>query len=96
MERAADAVAIIDDCSIVVEALTRLSDFQAQSRAAILRKRDLGATRLILAVAGTSANRRALREARDVLDASFPLGTKRILAALRKAKDPGADGVAVL
>jgi transcriptional regulator with XRE-family HTH domain len=94
--RAADAVATIDGCSIVVEALTRLSDFQAQSRAAILKKRDLGATRLILAIAGTSANRRALRGARDVLDASFPLGTKAILASLREAKDPGADGVAVL
>lgn len=94
--RAADAVATIAGCGIVVEAITRLSDFQAQSRAAILKKRDLGATRLILAVAGTSANRRALREARDVLDASFPLGTKAILAALREAKDPGADGVVVL
>lgn len=80
----------------MVEALTRLSDFQAQSRAAILKKRDLGAARLILLVAATSANRRALREARDVVDMSFPLGTKTILAAMRDVRVPGADGVVVL
>lgn len=94
--RAADAVGKITGCAAVVEVYTRLADYQAQSRSARLKKRDLGADRLVLLIAGTSANRRAFREAGDALRASFPLGTKAILKAFREGRDPGADGIVLL
>jgi transcriptional regulator with XRE-family HTH domain len=46
--RAADAVLRNAACTIVVEAITRLADIQAQSRSALAKKRDLGADRLVL------------------------------------------------
>jgi len=94
--RAVDARLTLDGCTIAVEAFTRLADFQAQSRASLLKKRDLSATRLVLLVAATHANRRALREAAGIVNASFPLGTRAILRALAAGRDPGADGVVVI
>ena len=81
---------------IAVEVITRLSDLQAQIRASQLKSRDIGATRLILAVAGTHANRRALNEARLTLVSSFDLDSRRIVAELAAGRDPGRDGIVVL
>lgn len=83
-------------CVICVEVITRLRDLQAQLRAAQLKQRDFGATRLIIVVAGSNANRRALNEARATLLASFDLDTRRTLAKLRAGEDPGRDAVVVL
>jgi transcriptional regulator with XRE-family HTH domain len=94
--RAADAVLSNANCVIVVEAITRLADFQAQSRAALAKKRDLRADRLVLLVADTRANRRALLAAADLAAASFPLGTRDVLRALEAGEDPGADGIVFL
>jgi transcriptional regulator with XRE-family HTH domain len=94
--RAADAVFSNGTCTIVVEAITRLADFQAQSRAALLKKRDMGADRLILLFANTRANRRALREAMPVATDSFPLATDAVIRALEGGEDPGADGIVLL
>lgn len=65
--RAGDAVATKPNCSVLAELLTRLSDYQGQTRPALLKQRDLGADRLILVLWGTAANRRALREAGDAV-----------------------------
>ena len=94
--RAADARASRPGCVLVAELWSRLSDFQAQSRAALLKQRDLGADRLLLVLWGTTANRNALREGGDALCASFPLGTRQVLAALAAGRDPGANGIVVL
>lgn len=94
--RAADAVLRNGTGTIVVEAITRIADFQAQSRAALAKKRDLHATRLILLIANTKANRRTLRVAADVAAASFPLGTREMVRALEAGEDPGADGIVVM
>jgi hypothetical protein len=94
--RAADAMALIGECSIVFELYTRLVDVQAQTRAAHLKKRDLTATRLVLVVAATSANRRAIREAGPTLTDSFPMGTRAVLRALSRGDDPGGDGIVLL
>jgi len=94
--RAADARLSLAGCTIVIEVFSRLADFQAQSRASLIKKRDLQADRLILAVAGTSTNRRALAEALAVRQASFPLGTKALFRALGEGRDPGADGILLL
>lgn len=94
--RAADARATLPGCSIVFELVTRLSDFQAQSRAALLKQRDFKADRLVLVLFGSTANRAALREAGDTARASFPLRTREVLRALAAGQDPGANGIVLL
>ena len=95
-QRAADAMLTRGRTSIMVEAFTRLSDAQAQLRSVHLKARDLGVNRVIVVVAGTKANRRALAAAGDVLAASFPLSTRATLAALAGGRDPGANGLVLL
>ena len=94
--RAADVRGRIPGCVVMVELVTRIVDFQAQSRSALLKKRDLRADRLVLVAAATKANRHAVAELEDVLAASFPLGTRAVMAALREGRDPGADGLVLL
>jgi len=93
--RAADA-RLTGPVSIVVEAWTRLADVQAQVRAAQLKRRDLGADRLLMLIAATATNRRALRLAGDVVRASFPIGTREALGALAAGRDPGGDAIVLL
>ena len=83
-------------CRICVEVITRLHDLQAQIRAAQLKQRDIRATRLIIVVAGTHANRRALEDLRGTLVATFDLDTRRTLAQLANGRDPGRDAIVVL
>jgi transcriptional regulator with XRE-family HTH domain len=94
--RAADAVASNGICTVMVEAITKLVDFQAQSRSGLAKKRDLGADRVILLIADTRANRLALREAGDIAAGSFPLGTAEVLPAMEAGEDPGGDGIVLL
>lgn len=94
--RSGDCVIAVPACRVLVEAYTRLSDWQAQTAAAARKKRDLPAERLVLLVAATHANRRAAAEAAAVSDGSFPLGTKATLAALADGRDPGADAIVFL
>jgi transcriptional regulator with XRE-family HTH domain len=83
-------------CVIAVEVVSRLRDIQAILRASQLKQRDFGATRLIIVVSGSHANRRALADARQALLATFDLDTQRVLAALASGKDPGRDAIVVL
>ena len=94
--RAVDVVLTLGEVSIVVEVMTRLADLQAQVRAAQLKARDIGATRLVLVVAGTHANRAALAVTRTALVGAFDLDTRRILSDLAAGRDPGRDGIVVL
>jgi transcriptional regulator with XRE-family HTH domain len=94
--RAVDVLLRGATCLIAVEVITRLRDLQAQLRAAQLKGRDIGAQRVILVVAGSHANRRAIAEARGTVLASFELDTRRVMAALAAGKDPGRDAIVVL
>jgi transcriptional regulator with XRE-family HTH domain len=94
--RAADAVLSITGCRCVVEIITRLADFQAQLRSARRKVRDLEADRLILAVAATQTNRRAIRDSGRAVDEAFPVRTKGALRALAAGTDPGGDALIVL
>lgn len=94
--RSGDCRVGVPDCTILVEAYTRLSDFQAQTASAARKKRDLGADRLILLLAATHANRRAAGEASGVSDGSFPLRTRAVLAAMADGRDPGDDAIVFL
>lgn len=94
--RAADCRITIPGCSIVVEAITRLVDVQAQVRAAQRKRRDLAATRLILLLAATRANRRATHEAGAPLLEAFPMSPRVALQALAEGRDPGGDVILIL
>ena len=94
--RAADALLTRGDVTILVEAITRLSDVQAQVRAAQLKRRDLGATRLMLLIAGSTANRAALHAAEPMIREAFLTGTRSRLRTLADGRDPGRDCLLVL
>lgn len=94
--RAVDVLLVNGASRIAVEVITRLADLQAQVRAAQLKARDIEATRLILVIAGTHANRRTLAAVRSTLVASFDLDTRRLLADLGAGRDPGRDGIILL
>jgi transcriptional regulator with XRE-family HTH domain len=94
--RAVDLVLRRDAVIIAVEAVSRLRDAQAQLRPLMLKAQAIRATRLVLLVAATAGNRRAIAEAGEALRASLPLGTQRTLGSLRSGRDPGANGIVLL
>lgn len=94
--RAVDVLLASERARIAVEVITRLADLQAQVRAAQLKARDIGATRLVLVIAGTHANRSALASARSTLVPAFDLDSRRLMADLAAGRDPGRDGIVVL
>ena len=94
--RAADALLVGAGVRCMVEAITRLADFQAQVRAAHRKQRDIGAERLILVIAGTTTNRRALADAGSAVRDAFPLDTKSTMRALGAGVDPGGDGIVLI
>lgn len=94
--RSGDCVIRIPECGALVEAFTRLSDYQAQTASAMRKKRDLGLDRLILLIGATHANRNAVAEAASVAAGSFILSTKAVLSALADGRDPGADAIIFL
>ena len=95
-QRAADAVIRNSSGTVMIEAFTRLANAQSQLRAVHLKARDLGVGRVVIVLAESAANRRALAEAADVIAADFPLGTRAVLRALTEGRDPGANGIVVL
>ncbi len=94
--RAVDALLVAPGCRIAVEVITRLGDIQAQVRAVQLKARDIGATRLVIVVAATRANRRALDDARAALGAAFDLDTRRVMFALAAGRQPERDAVVLV
>jgi hypothetical protein len=81
---------------VVVEVITRLADLQAVVRLAQAKARDLGATRLVIVIAATHANRAALAATRRALVDSFDLDSRAVLAALAAGRDPGRDAIVLL
>ena len=94
--RAADEVLSCPEGTAVVEVFSRFHDFQAQSRKALAKKRDLHADRLLLVLSATNANRRALAEAGPTVRATFPVGTRSALAALGEGRLPADDAVVLI
>ncbi len=94
--RAADATASLPNCRVAYELWTRLADWQAQSRGALLKQRDLGADRLVVVLRDTRANREALRQAGPDALASFPIGPRAVLRSLAEGRDPGGNGIVFL
>ncbi len=72
---------------------TRLADAQAQLRAVRIKARDMGIDRVVIVLAATHANRRALREAAEAVAADYPTPTRAMLASLRDDIEPPASGI---
>lgn len=94
--RAADALISIPGCRCMIEVITRLADFQAQLRAAKNKGRDLAADRIIFVVAGTTTNRRAVRDIGAALTDAFPVHTRTALLKLGAGADPGGNALILL
>jgi len=83
------------DWSVPIEAETVIDDAQALKRRLALKARDGGASVVILLVADTHRNRRAMRTARDEFS-DLPLGMRDTLAALKDGRRPLASGIVML
>jgi transcriptional regulator with XRE-family HTH domain len=94
--RAWDAVVGGGGWSVPVEAETRLRDVQALARRLALKRRDDGAETMILLIADTRHNRRALRLAMPDLVLEFPVSGRAVLAALSAGEQPSASGIVLL
>jgi hypothetical protein len=92
-QRAWDMLLLSGELTIGVEAISRLRDVQAQVRAAQLKRQDANATRLILLVAATHSNRRALAVAERLIRAEFTIGTGPAFVSLSAGRDPGGDAL---
>ena len=93
--RAADGFIDGESGTTLVEAETRVTDVQAVERKALLKKRDLGADRLILLLADTPNNRKVLALHPELRE-RFPVGTRRCMVALGRGEDPGGDCLVIL
>jgi len=94
--RAWDAQCRLGGLKVAIEAEMRLSDLQALDRRIALKRRDGNLALVILLVADTVGNRRALATHRESLRASFPLDTRAVLGAARDGRAPTSSGIVVL
>jgi hypothetical protein len=79
--------------SVGLEAISRLTDAQAQVRSVLLKQEALGLDRMILVLADSRHNRAAVRDAAPTLVPAFGLTTRDLLRALRGGLLPSANGV---
>ncbi|MDQ2965725.1 MAG: helix-turn-helix domain-containing protein [Chloroflexota bacterium] len=80
-----------------VEAETRIRDAQATWRRIAMKLRDDPTIdHVVLLLADTPANRRAMAHVRELLRSELPLDTRSVLGALEAGRSPGANGVAFL
>jgi hypothetical protein len=93
--RAWDALIRGPGWRIGVEGETVLDDVQAIERRLALKERDGEVDRVILLVADTMRNRRALA-ATPAAFSDLPVRTRAVLAALRVGRDPGRSGIVIL
>jgi len=93
--RAWDAVIHGNGWSVAVEAETVLDDLQATERRLSLKIRDGGVERVILLVADTRRNRRALEAAPGAF-ATFSRDVRRTLAPLADGRAPDRNGIVIL
>jgi len=56
----------------------------------------IGATRLVILIAGTHANRRALEQARPSLAGAWDLDGRRVMASLAAGRQPDHDAIILI
>lgn len=95
-QRAFDVLVGLPPRCAAVEAFTRLRDVQSQVRSAVAKQEAAHIAVLILVIAATHTNRRALREAGAGLRSAFPLSTRAVLGSLRRGEIPPANGIVLI
>lgn len=95
-QRAWDVLLAVGGTLVGVIAETRIRDLQELLRREHRKQLDGGVRILILLLADTKHNRRALVEAGSLLAEAFPLSTRTVLAALARGQPPSANGIAIL
>lgn len=73
------------------EVETRIHDAQAQVRRITLKMRDSSTDSVIVVIADTPLNRRAVAAAAPILSGTFPVTARRALAALGEGRYPGGS-----
>lgn len=95
--RAWDAVVDGTGCTDAIEAETRIRDLQATTRRIARKLRDDPIVQhVILLVADTRWNRRAVADGREILRSDFPVDTRATLEALGQGRCPGANAIVFL
>ena len=94
--RAWDAVISGRGWRVPVDAESHIRDVQACTRRVALKRRDDGSDIVILLVADTRHNRRALRLAGPDLAGEFPIRGSAVLSALASAERPSGSGIVLL
>jgi transcriptional regulator with XRE-family HTH domain len=94
--RAWDVLLNFGNARVGVAAETRLRDWQALLRREQAKARDSSVDSLLLVLADTHANRRAVREAGETLRERLPLDGRTLRPALAEGRHPGSGGVLFL
>jgi hypothetical protein len=94
--RAWDALIRLEGLRVAIEAETRPRDIQDLLRRLALKRRDGEVDRLVLLLADTRHDRTLLREAGELLQASFPIGSRLALEDLRAGRPPSDDALVLL
>lgn len=94
--RAIDCVAVRRPYRVGIEAIARLADSQAQVRSATLKQQAADLDLMLLVLADTRHNRRAIEIAAPSLTPAFPLTGREVLAPLRAGRLPAANGVVLI
>ncbi len=95
-QRAWDVLLSFGNARVGVAAETRLRDWQALLRREEAKARDSSVDTLVLVLADTHFNRRAVREAGETLRQHLPLDGRTLRPALAEGRQPGAGGVLFL
>ena len=96
--RAADMVLETPIELVMLEIERGLADFQAQYRAAQLKRATLSerlgrTVRLVIAVPDTRRNRELLRQHEELIKTALPVSSRQIWAAIRSGEPIGGDGL---
>jgi transcriptional regulator with XRE-family HTH domain len=94
--RAFDAVLGTAAGTIGLEAITRLTDAQAQVRAALLKQTAAGLDRMVLVLAQTRHNRAAVADGAPTILGSFPASPREVMRALRDGELPKENGIVLV
>lgn len=96
--RAADMILETPIELVMLEIERGLVDFQAQYRAAQLKRATLAArvgraVRLVIAVPDTRRNRKLLSQHQELISTALPVSSRQIWAAIRSGEPIGGDGL---
>jgi transcriptional regulator with XRE-family HTH domain len=82
--------------SMPAEAESRLHDVQGQLRRIQLKARAANEEHVLVVIAATRTNRRAVREAWPLLKDEYPVPARHALAALRAGRHPGGSALVLV